>query len=540
MTEVFDHIVIGGGSAGSVAASRLVSDGGARVLLLEAGHHHRHPLLDMPPGVFKLLKNGSKFFTTHRSVPQEHLGGRVSEIPQGNVLGGGSSVNGQAYVRGRPQDYDGWQDQLRGNNDAVGWSWQDVLPHFRRLEGNSKFNNELHGTDGPLKVSDPGYINALARRFVQSVQAQGEPFNPDFNGESQRGVGFFQFTYERGQRISAAYAFLDPLKDDQRLTIRLQAQVQKIIIEGGRAVGVIYRDANGVQEVRSRGDILLCAGAFVTPKLLMLSGIGPADHLRSHGIEVVADLPGVGEGLSDHPDVSIVARTRGTDSYFGQDRGWRMIRNGLQFKLFGSGPITTTGLEAAAFVNPHDREALPSHEAYCIPVLYLPPELLGPEGDGHGVSIQIVLLQPFSRGTVRLVSPDPAQSPLISPNFLKDERDMAAMLTGLRYFRETLETRPLADFVDRIVAPDPSKFSDADLIEHCKRMVKTNYHPSCTARMGIDGDPLAVLDARMRVRGVDGLRVCDMSAAPQIPAGNTNAPAMMLGDRCADLVMGRL
>ncbi len=539
MTETFDHIVVGGGSAGCVAAAQLVR-GGSRVLLLEAGHSHRHPLLDMPPGVFKLLKNGSKFFKMHQSTPQDHLGGRTTEIQQGNVLGGGSSVNGQAYVRGRPSDYDGWHEVLRGNNDAVGWAWSDVLPHFKRLEGNRRFNNELHGTEGPLIVSDPGHINEMARWFVQSLQAQGEPYNTDFNGPTQRGAGYFQFTYQQGQRISAAYAFIAPLEGNPDLTLRLQAEVQKIVIENGRAVGVVYKDRSGVHEARADGEIILSAGAFITPKIMMLSGLGPADHLTSHGIAVIEDMLGVGQNLNDHPDVSIVARVNGPYGYYGQDTGWNMIRNGLQFKLFGTGPITTTGLEAATFVNPTDPDAPPTHEAYCIPVLYLPPEMLKEVGDGYGVSIQIVLLQPQSRGEVRLASADPAAMPLISPNFLKDPRDLEAMITGLRYFRKTLETKPMADRIDRIVAPDPDDFSDEALGAHCRKMVKTNFHPVGTAKMGADGDPLAVLDSRMRVRGIAGLRVCDMSAVPEIPAGNTNAPAMMLGDRCADLVMGKL
>eukprot|EP00903_Cladosiphon_okamuranus_P002026 g2024.t1 len=498
MTETFDHIVIGGGSAGSVAASRLVEDGKARVLLLEAGHHHRHPLLDMPPGVFKLLKNGSKFFKTHKTTPQEHLGGRVNEIPQGNVLGGGSSVNGQAYVRGRPSDYDEWQDILHGNNDAIGWSWQDVLPHFRRLEANQKFNNELHGTDGKLIVSDPGYIDDMARWFVQSLQAQGEPYNPDFNGPTQRGAGYFQFTYNKGQRISAAYAFLDPLKNDPNLTIRLEAEVQKILIENGRAVGVRYRDKTGVHEVRANGEVILSAGALITPKILMLSGIGPSAHLKEMGIDVVAELPGVGQNLQDHPDVSIVARATGPYGYHGHDSGLKMILNGLQFKLFGSGRITTTGLEAAAFVNPADSDAPATLEAYCIPILYLEPDVLKKIGDGPGVSIQIVLLKPRSRGEVKLASPDPSDMPSISPNFLKDPQDMELMISGLRYFRKTLETQPMAARVGDILAPDPADFSDSALGEHCKKVVKTNYHPVGTAKMGADTDGLAVLDARMR------------------------------------------
>ena len=540
MTETFDHIVIGGGSAGCVATSRLVEEGGRRVLLLEAGFHHRHPLLDMPPGVFKLLKNGSKFFTTHESVPQEQLGGRTAEIPQGNVLGGGSTVNGLAYVRGRPSDYDGWHEILRGNNDAISWQWKDILPHFKRMEANRTFNDEYHGTEGKLVVSDPGYIDDMARWFVQALQAQGEPFNPDFNGKTQRGVGYFQFTYDRGQRVSAAYAFVEPLMKakNPNLTVRLRAAVQRVVVEGGRAVGVVYKDRSGIHEARADGEIILSAGAFVTPKLLMLTGLGPASHLREHGIDVIQDLPGVGQNLKDHPDVSVVARANGPYGYWGHDRGWNMIRNGLEFRLFGRGRITTTGLEAACFVNPIDPEAPPTHEAYCIPVLYLDEDKLKEIGDGYGVSIQMVLLQPQSVGEVRLASANPADRPLVSPNFLKDERDMEAMRIGLRYFKRTMETRPLADRVSEIVAP--LDFSDEGLTEHCRRVVKTNFHPAGTAKMGADGDSMAVLDARMRVRGIEGLRVCDMSAVPDIPAGNTNAPAMMLGDRCADLVMGTL
>lgn len=540
MAETFDHIVVGGGSAGCLATSGLVERGGCKVLLLEAGHHHRHPLLDMPPGVFKLLKNGSKFFTTHQSVPQEQLGGRRAEIPQGNVLGGGSTVNGQAYVRGRPSDYDNWHEILRGNNDSLSWEWEQVLPHFKRMECNQKFNDDLHGTEGKLIVSDPGYIDDMARWFVQALQAQGEPFNSDFNGKSQRGAGFFQFTYKHGQRQSAAYAFIEPLMKarNPELTVKLEAAVQKIIIESGRAAGVVFKDKTGTHEARTDGEIILSAGAFVTPKILMLSGLGPADHLREHGIDVVEDLPGVGQNLKDHPDVSVVARANGPYGYWKQDRGWNMIRNGLEFRLFGRGRITTTGLEAACFVNPLDPEAPPTHEAYCIPVLYLDDAKLKEIGDGHGVSIQTVLLQPHSVGEIHLASPDPADRPLVSPNFLKDERDMEAMRVGLRYFRQTMETKPLADKVSEIVAP--LDFSDEGLTEHCRKVVKTNFHPVGTAKMGADGDAMAVLDARMRVRGVEGLRVCDMSAVPEIPAGNTNAPAMMMGDRCADLVMGVL
>ena len=277
--EEFDFIVVGGGSSGSVAAARLVKDGGHKVLLLEGGYSHHHPLLDMPPGIFKMI-NGSKFMHYHTTEPQAHLGGRAHDIPQANVLGGGSSVNAQVYMRGRPSDYEAWNALLRGGNDGADWSWAAVLEHFRRMEDNDRLNNDFHGIDGPMHVSDPGHIDALSRWFVQSVQALGEPFNPDFNGPSQRGVGFYQFMNRRGRRSSAAYAYLEPMKGDARLVVRLHSRAERILVQSGRAVGVAWRDKTGNQrESYARSEVILAAGALVTPKLLMLSGIGPAAHL---------------------------------------------------------------------------------------------------------------------------------------------------------------------------------------------------------------------------------------------------------------------
>ncbi len=536
--EEFDHIVIGGGSAGCVAAGQLVAQGGCRVLLLEGGHSNRHPLLDMPPGIFKMI-NGSKFMEYHTTVPQPHLNGRAHDIPQGNVLGGGSSVNAQVYMRGRPSDYDAWDAELRGNNDGADWSWKAVLPHFRGMEDNNRLLNEHHGAGGQMKVSDPGHIDQMSRWFVQSVQALGEPFNPDFNGASQRGVGFYQFMNRHGRRSSAAYAFLSPLEGDPRLTLRLEARAERILIENGRAVGVEWRDKAGtLHESYTRGEVILTSGALITPKLLMLSGIGPADHLREHGIEVLADLPGVGQNLIDHPEVPIIATANGPHGYFKQGVGWRMIRNGLQFKLFGSGPILSAGVEAGAFVNPDDPTAEPTIQAFCVPIVYLDRDTRSLVEDTYGLTVTTVVVKPRSRGEVRLRSANPADKPLVSPNLLKDPADMAAMIAGQRFFVRAFQTGPLAERIKRIAIPDPAALDDATLAQHCRRFVKTNYHPASTARMGADGDPMAVLDARMRVRGIEGLRVADMSAVPDINAGNTNAPAMMLGDRCATFVRG--
>lgn len=538
MREEFDHIVIGGGAAGCVAAARLVTDGDRRVLLLEAGFSHHHPLLDMPPGIFKMI-NGSKYMTYHHTTPQKHLNGRVHDIPQGNVLGGGTSVNAQVYMRGRPSDYNEWDDTLRGNNDGAQWDWNTVLRHFRRIEGNNRLSNDLHGTGGPLLVSDPGHVDDVSRWFVQTVQEKGEPYTNDFNGPTQRGVGFYQFMNRRGKRSSAAYAYVEPLKADKRLTVRLRASVTRINIENGRAASVTYRDGRGqTHTVYSSGDIVLSSGALVTPKLLMLSGLGPAAHLRQHGIETLVDLPGVGQNLIDHPEVPIISVANGPYGYFRQGVGWRMLRNGINFKLFGNGPILSTGFEAGAFMNPIDRDGPPSIQAFCVPIVYLDRDLRKVFDDGYGVTITTVLVKPKSRGFVELRSADPTAMPIVSPHLLQHPDDMKIMIEGQRFFRDVLLSGPLGKRVEKVIAPAGPDLGDEAMAEHCRNFVKTNYHPASTARMGADGDPMAVLDARLRVRGVDNLRVADLSAVPNINAGNTTAPAMMLGDRCVDFILG--
>lgn len=536
MSDEFDHIVIGGGAAGCVAAAKLVQ-AGRRALLLEAGHSHHHPLLDMPPGIFKMI-NGSKFMKYHRTTPQDHLDGRVHEISQGNVLGGGTSVNAQVYMRGRPSDYDHWDELLRGNNAGVRWNWESVLPHFRSMEGNNRLYDERHNSDGPLLVSDPGYVDSVSRWFVQSVQSLGVPFTHDFNGPTQTGVGFYQFMNRQGKRSSAAYAFIEPLRRDRRLVVKLNSVVSRIVVEHGRAVAVVYRDTGGNEhEAHAQSDIVLASGALVSPKLLMLSGIGPAADLRSHGIDVVADLPGVGENLVDHPEVPLIATFNGPYGYHGHGDGWRMIQNGLHFKLFGGGKILSAGVEAGAFVNPLDPDAEPSIQAFCVPDIYLDRDVLGAVEKTHGVTITTVVTKPKSRGYVKLRSADPAEMPIVSPHLLKHPDDMKTMIAGQRFFLRAFESGPLGARIASVMKPDLKDLSDEALAIHCKRLVKTNYHPAGTARMGADGDPMAVLDAAMRVRGIDNLRVADMSACPTINAGNTAAPAMMLGDRCADFIL---
>jgi choline dehydrogenase len=536
MRETYDYIVVGGGSSGGVLAAQLVKGGAGSVLLLEAGYSHRHPLLDMPPGIFKMI-NGSKYMRYHHTLPQAHLDGRVHDIPQANVLGGGSSVNAQVYMRGRRSDYDEWHELLRGDNEYPGWGWDDVLPHFRGMEANDRLLDDRHGADGPVFVSDPGHINDFSRWFVQAVQALGEPYNHDFNGPQQRGVGFYQFTNRRGKRSSTAYAFLAPLAANPNLAVRLRCRVRKVEIADGRAVGVTYRDAAGRDHtVHADREVILAAGALVTPQLLMLSGIGPAGQLAEHGIDCRVDLPGVGENLIDHPEVPIIAMANGPYGYFRQGTGWRMLLNGIQFRLFGSGPITSAGVEAGAFINPEDPDAEPTVQAFCVPIIYLDRDALGLVPDTFGLTITTVVVKPRSRGFVRLRSADPDDMPLVSPNLLQDSGDARTMIAAQRYFLRVFETPPLSARIQRVVVPDPKDASDSALMKHCRRYVKTNYHPAGTCRMGPPGDAMAVVDSRLRVRGVEGLRVCDLSGMPNINAGNTNAPAMMMGSRCADFI----
>jgi choline dehydrogenase len=535
MRDEYDHIVVGGGAAGCVAAARLVR-AGRRVLLLEAGHSHHHPLLDMPPGIFKMI-NGSKFMRYHKTTPQEHLDGRVHEISQGNVLGGGTSVNAQVYMRGRPSDYDEWDAILRGNNAGVHWDWQSVLPHFRDMEGNNRLFDERHNSDGPLLVSDPGHIDDVSRWFVQTVQGLGVPFTSDFNGPNQRGVGFYQFMNRRGKRSSAAYAFIEPLSKDPRLTVKLNAAALRIVIEGGRAAAVTYRQRTNEQTAYATADIIISSGALVTPKLLMLSGIGAADELRTHGIDVVADLPGVGQNLIDHPEVPILAACNGPYGYFTHTEGWRMLMHGIQFKVFGTGVVTSAGVEAGAFVNPLNANDDPTIQAFCVPFVYLDRDLLKLIKPTYGVTVTTVVTKPKSRGFVKLASANPADMPIVSPHLLKDDDDMAMMIAGQRFFLRAFQNPPLGKRIDRVLRPDPTDTSDEAIAAHCRKMVKTNYHPAGTACMGADGDRMAVLDAVMRVRGIDNLRVADMSACPNINSGNTAAPAMMLGDRCASFIL---
>ncbi|WP_024889661.1 GMC family oxidoreductase [Luteimonas huabeiensis] len=531
MTPVYDYIVIGAGSAGCALAGRLSEDPAVRVLLLEAGPRDRHPLIHMPAGLAKLVRKRDLNWD-YLTAPQAALDGRALWWPRGKVLGGCSAINAMCYTRGAPGDYDAWAAA-----GAAGWGWREVLPYFRRAEGNARGADALHGADGPLSVSDLRHVNPLSHVFVEAAGQAGLPANPDFNGPEQYGAGLYQVTQRDGARCSAATAYLRPARGRPNLTIVTGALVNRITVRDGRADGVVYNAGGQPFHQPAQREILLCGGAVNSPQLLMLSGIGPADALRRHGIRVVQDLPGVGANLQDHLDICTLYACTERITY---DRigdlgvAWNYYLRGRR----GAG--TSNIAEAGGF----DRSELAPDERPDIQYHFV-PALLDDHGrhrlPGDGFTLHACFLRPRSRGRIRLATARAGDPPLIEPDYLSDPEgfDLRMMVACARRARDILRQPAFDRWRGAPIYPAREDLDDAGLAAFVRAKAESIYHPAGTCRMGAADDPGAVVDPELRVRGIEGLRVVDASVMPTLPGGNTNAPTIMIAERAADLIRGQ-
>lgn len=528
-SQEYDFIVVGAGSAGCALTCRLVQ-GGHSVLLLEAGPRDNHPYIHIPATFFKVHATARVW--RYETTGQNHVNGRRMYIPQGRTLGGGSSVNGMIYIRGQAEDYDGWRDA-----GCSGWGWDDVLPVFKRSENNRRLSGPLHGNDGPLIVSDNSHRHTLSQAFVDAAIAYGLPVTDDFNGASQAGAGFYQTTTFDGRRGSSAATYLKAVLGSPLLDLRTDALVERVLIERGKAVGIQVRLGDeGAQTFRSRREIILTAGAVSTPKILMLSGIGPADELAAQGIEVKVDAKQVGQNFQDHLTSSVYGRVRQPMSLLGHDRGLKALGHGAKYLANRSGLLSSNVIESGAFFDSTGQGGRPDVQIHMTPTLV--GDVDRPPPEGHGISINPCALRPRSRGSVRLRSADPRDQLLLDAGFLSHPDDLATMIRGVRISLDILRSGPLAELIEApILLPAKAEYTDQELADHIRRVCKTVFHPSGTCRMGSDAQ--SVVDPRLRVRGVEGLRVADASIMPTLISGNTNAPCIMIGERCAEFILGK-
>ncbi|HUJ86260.1 MAG TPA: GMC family oxidoreductase N-terminal domain-containing protein [Burkholderiales bacterium] len=522
----FDYVVVGGGSAGCALAARLSEDPALRVCLVEAGPPDDSVLVTMPAAVALVLPTRIRNWA-FETVPQEALYQRRGYQPRGRMLGGSSSMNAMIYMRGHPSDYDDWAAA-----GASGWGWRDVLPYFLRAENNERGASELHGVGGPLNVADLRSPNPFARLFVEAGRQAGLPLNDDFNGPQQEGVGLYQVTQKGGERWNAARAYLHPAMARPNLAVYTEAHALRVTFAGKRASGVEIWRAGRSETIGATREVVLAAGAFQSPQLLMCSGVGPAGHLRALGLEVVHDSPGVGENLQDHPDYIVNRKVR-SGELIGVSLGGslRLARELLRYLRERRGMLTTNFAEAGGFVKSEPGLERPDLQLHFVVgmvdnhnrTLHL----------GHGLSCHVCVLRPRSRGTVRLASRDARDAPLIDPRFLAEPEDLAALVRGFKLVRRVLDAPALAAFPSTELYTAKVQ-SDADIERAIRARADTVYHPVGTCRMGSDAG--AVLDPELRVRGVEGLRVADCSVMPSLIGGNTNAPAIMIGERAAELV----
>ena len=522
------YLVVGGGSAGCVLAARLSEDPAVQVALLEAGPPDTSVLIHCPAGLALMPRNRQINWGFH-TVPQPGLNGRRGYQPRGKVLGGSSSVNAMIYTRGHRADYDGWA--AAGN---PGWSWDEVLPCFKRAEHNERGADAFHGTGGPLNVMDLRSPHRFGPIFVQAAIQAGYTGNRDFNGAEQEGVGLYQVTHRNGERCSAAKAYLTPNRGRGNLQVLTDARATRILFEGQRAVGVAFRQGGQDRVLRARREVLLCAGALQSPQLLLLSGVGPAAHLRDHGIAVVHDLPGVGDNLHDHIDIVQVVDAPHLRDLFGLSlAGLVNIGKGIaEWRRFRRGLLTTNFAEAGGFIRSGPQEPLPDLQLHFV-IAKLVDHGRTPVW-GQGYSGHVCLLRPKSRGSLRLQSADPQAAPLIDPNFLAHPDDVRRLVHGFKLLRAILAQPALAGHRGRELAASAGATTDAQIEQFVRNHADTIYHPVGTCRMGNGAND--VVDAQLRVHGLQGLRVVDASIMPGIVGGNTNAPTLMIGEKAAAMI----
>ena len=524
--EVFDYVIVGAGSAGCVLAARLTEDPSVAVLLLEAGPSDDVDAVKIPAAFSTLFRTTRDW--DFRTTAQKHAQGRALYWPRGKVVGGSSSINAMIYIRGNQLDYDSWRDDY----GCDGWGYSDLLPYFKRAEDNSRGVSHAHGVGGPLRVEDLRAHHELTQAFVASAVEAGHGASEDFNAGEQEGVGFYQVTQRRGHRWSAAEAYLRPALERPNLTLRIGQLVTRIELRDGRAVGVtVVPDGGGEPRViRADREVLVAAGAVGSPHLLLRSGIGPAHHLSEVGVPVELDLPGVGENLHDHPAAPVVWMTTGTTSLHDHEN----IAQLLRWRLTGGGPLASNVAEAGGFWRSHPQLPAPDLQWHAAAAAFIEHGLVEPPGPGF--STGPTLVAPHSRGTLRLASADPRHRPLIDPQYLSDDRDLVALVAGVRETLNVALHDPIARFLGRRLMPIDST-SDEALADHVRSQVQTLYHPVGTCSMGVSEQ--SVVDLDCRVRGVHGLRVIDASVMPVVPRGNTNAPTIAVAERASDLVRGR-
>lgn len=529
--SAYSHIIVGGGTAGCVLAARLSENTGNTVLLLEAGARDWHPYIHLPVGFAKITGGGLTW--GYRTEPQKHAGNRRIPYAQARVLGGGSSINAEVFTRGVPADYNRWANE----EGCPGWSFQDVHPYFLRSEGNRSRSGEWHGTEGPLGVSDIAAPQLMTRAFVAACQEYGIPSNPDFNGAVQAGTGFYQLNVVGGRRCSAARGYLGPARGRPNLTVLTRAASQRLLFEGYRVAGVEFLHRGQKRTAYAESEVIVTAGAIGSPKLLMLSGIGPADHLRSVGIDVRADVAGVGANLADHVNIDLVAELYGHESLDKYKKPHMAALAGLQYALFRNGPAASNVVEGGLFWYSGDDRSMPDLQFHFLAGAAAEEGVGGVAPGRSGITLNCYGLRPKARGTVRLSTGNPNDAPLIDPNFMGHPDDLDTTVRGLKISREIFSQPALDKYVKRIVLPDDAVKTDAELREFVKNNCRTSYHPVGTCRMGSDN--ISVVDTDLRVRGFEGLRICDSSVFPSLIGSNTNAPTAMLAEKASDLIAGK-